>query len=266
MGKYYYCRTDGYHEQETEQNPEQTSGNKWLNFLKKFKPTNLVEYTFLILLIFSVASALYLTVLDSGGIHWLLELKSVKNDPLGELTVVLAPLLALALGIERLVETVFDYFEGTIENIVEKSNLTQAGLRDLEKKLSEAWNEVKQVKMGLPDATLETSAPVADPLTIAEQQLNKVSQFFFDLPKDPKYLAYKSRMAIMISFSLGFIVAIWTDQGIFQYLQISVPRIFDILITGAVLGAGAEPMHSLIGALDGLKGTLKSLSFPVTAK
>ena len=38
-----------------------------------------------------------------------------------------------------------------------------------------------------------------------------------------------------------------------------VPRIFDMLITGFVLGAGSGPLHSLIGILQSAKDTLANL-------
>jgi len=265
MGKYYYCSEDSYDEDQI--SAEQPPENIWQKTSSFLRPSNLVEWSFLIFFLTSLFSPLLLRLFDSGGVGWLFELKGPFSiEPLGEIAAVLAPLLALALAIERLVETIFSYFEGTIENIVKNSSLSLVEFKKLQKKLSAAWKDVNDVKLISSSETSEVRTQVLNELTIAEQQVTQVSQFLLEIPKDPKYLAYKKRMAILISFSLGYIVAIWTDQGIFEYLHVGVPRIIDILITGAVLGAGAEPMHSLIGALDGLKGALKSFSLPAAAK
>ena len=58
---------------------------------------------------------------------------------------------------------------------------------------------------------------------------------------------------------LGLIVAIISDSGILEALQIGVPRILDMIVTGFVIGAGSGPMHSLMGILQGTKNTLESL-------
>ena len=185
-------------------------------------------------------------VTGTNGFSWLFDAKAVGDAPLGEIGIVLAPLLALALAIERFVETLFDYFEGSIENVARIADISKEGIEELEANLNEAWQ------------AYSSAATDIKALTAAEAKLTGISEIFLGLPKNPIYVSYKRRLSIGIGFMLGFVVAIFTDEGMFEYLQISVPRILDMLITGAALGAGAGPMHSLVGSLDGLQSSLKN--------
>lgn len=187
-------------------------------------------------------------VISTNGFRWLYELKTVDSAPLGEIGVVLAPLLALALAIERFIETLFDYFEGEIRNVARIADISKAGIEELEENLNTAWVAYNNA------ATLSVEA-----LNAAEAKLTGISEIFLNLPRNPIYVAYKRRMSIIFGFMLGFVVAIFTDQGLFEYLQIPVPRIMDMFVTGAVLGAGAGPMHSIVGALDGLQASLRAI-------
>ncbi|MEM7331176.1 MAG: hypothetical protein AAF490_03720 [Chloroflexota bacterium] len=193
--------------------------------------------------------SLGVVVFNGNGIGWLFESKIIEETgPIGELSIALAPLLALALAIERSVETLFDYFEGEVENVATIANVSKEGFQELEDKLNAAWQAVNEAS-SLDDIELFNQA---------EAKLASISEIFKGFNKNPVYVGYKRRMSIYIGFMLGFIVAIFTDQGLFEYLQIGVPRIVDMLFTGAALGAGAGPMHSLVGALDGLKSSLQA--------
>lgn len=187
-------------------------------------------------------------VIAANGFKWLYELKPVEMGELGEISIVLAPLLALALAIERFVETLFDYFEGEVRNIARIADISKEGIEELEANLNSAWVDYNNA------ANLTVEA-----LGAAEAKLKGISEIFLGLPKNPIYVSYKRRFSIAISFMIGFVVAVFTDQGMFEYLQISVPRILDMLVTGAALGAGAGPMHSIVGALDGLQSSLKAV-------
>ncbi len=198
-------------------------------------------------------------VIREGSLGWLFELKPITGEVVGELAIVLAPLTALALSIERLVETIFDYFESRIEDIAKLSNMGQTGFENFKTELENAWSTYNKITQKLKDASDEERAQHKTDLDQAEIWIARISQRLNSLPKDPGYIAYKRRISIAIAFLLGFIVAIITDKGLFEYLQIGVPRIVDMFITGAVLGAGSGPMHSLIGALDGLKTGLQNL-------
>ena len=96
-------------------------------------------------------------------------------------------------------------------------------------------------------------------LEAAEERINKANSRIAGLSKDPKYIATKRMLSIWIGLLLGLIVAIISDSGILEALQIGVPRILDMIVTGFVIGAGSGPMHSLMGILQGTKNTLESL-------
>lgn len=67
-------------------------------------------------------------------------------------------------------------------------------------------------------------------------------------------MAFKPRSSIW----LGDALAIMTDQGIFKSLQIGVPRVVDMVMTGAVLGPGVGPRHALVDGVDSVKRALQN--------
>jgi hypothetical protein len=95
-------------------------------------------------------------------------------------------------------------------------------------------------------------------LKMAEERLAKAADRLSGMTGDPIYIQMKRALSIMIGLFLGFLVAIFSDQGIFAYLQQGVPRIVDIFITGFIIGAGSGPMHSLVGILQGFKDSLEN--------
>ena len=72
--------------------------------------------TFIIwlLVVIAIAAAIGISLSQPERLGWLFMVKEVQTGELGEVAVVLAPLLALALAIERLIETIFDLFEQSI--------------------------------------------------------------------------------------------------------------------------------------------------------
>lgn len=162
---------------------------------------------------------------------------------LGEIGIVLGPLFAIALAIERVVEILLMFTSGnTNRNIV--SDFEQA-LTDL---TTAAINKDK-----LDDEDIGRIQEKLD-----EQKrlfINQISPVLSQLGNHMQ-MSKKRKKAITFSFLLGLIVAVVTDIGLFLYLRIAVPRFIDLLITGFVLGAGAGPLHSFVGVLDSLKGLL----------
>jgi hypothetical protein len=217
-----------------------------------FTPSRLMWF----LVIVAVAGSIIAAIATGKGLIWLFEIKTVKAGELGEIAVALAPLLALALAIERLIETVFDFFEQTVQEVAKIGSAGIDGLTLINQELEAAWEAANK-------ATAEISvSPTKSHLLAleeAEERITKANQRIAELSKDPKYVSTKRYLSIWIGLLLGIIVAILSDTGIFELLQIGVPRIVDMIITGFVIGAGSGPMHSLVGILQGTKDTLEGL-------
>lgn len=176
----------------------------------------------------------------------------------------LGPILALALAIERLVETIFDLFEKEARKFANKLTTGAASLDSLEKtrdlysrQLQKAMDDFEVVvKTGVSARQKEALSA----LELAQKKLVDVGDLMQNLSKDPKYILWKRAISIWLSLVTGMIVAVMIERGVFFYLELSVPRFFDMLLTGLVLGAGSGPLHSLIGTLQGVKDALGSFA------
>ncbi len=180
-------------------------------------------------------------------IRWLFSNKVVEyRTEITDVAVVLAPLTALALAIERLLETYFDMLEDNLEKVIELGSSALKDIEKLQEELTQAWNK------------LDLEEDDEKKLTLL-QRIEALQNQFERLKKDPKYVAAKRRMSIIGGILIGLIIATVTDLGLFQLLQIGVPRFLDMLVTGIIVGAGAGPMHSVVGGLQGLKDSLSAL-------
>ncbi len=222
------------------------------------KPGRLV----LLLVIFAILLATAIALFreagegEATGLLWLFATKTIPSDaePLGDIALVLAPLMALALAIERLIETVFDLLEESLSEVANLGSVTQQGLKNLEDGLAQAWKAFDEA----------TYRPESDPdklklLGAAHERIKKANERLAGITADPKYISSKRALSILLGLALGLIVAITSDEGIFQLLRMPVPRILDMLVTGFVIGAGSGPMHSLVGILQGVKDSIANI-------
>lgn len=83
--------------------------------------------------------------------------------------------------------------------------------------------------------------------------------------KSPQYLQFKSGTSLVFGVMLGIIVTNFTGIRLFELLRPTTPGLFetlpatwDILITGFIIGAGAKPMHDLLGILTQFKNFLST--------
>lgn len=81
--------------------------------------------------------------------------------------------------------------------------------------------------------------------------------------KSPQYVQFKSGTSLVLSVVLGILISNYTGMRLFDYLRPlvpnfvdSVPGVWDVIITGFIIGAGAKPMHDLIGMLTQTKNLL----------
>lgn len=80
-----------------------------------------------------------------------------------------------------------------------------------------------------------------------------------------QYTHFKSGTSLVLAVVLGIIIANYTGMRFFDYLRPltprlleSVPPVWDVLITGFVIGAGTKPMHDLLGIIAQTKNLLGS--------
>ncbi len=81
--------------------------------------------------------------------------------------------------------------------------------------------------------------------------------------KSPQYVQFKSGTSLVLSVVLGILISNYTGMRLFDYLRplvpnfvAGVPGVWDVIITGFIIGAGAKPMHDLIGMLTQTKNLL----------
>lgn len=213
------------------------------------------EILLIVLTIAAVAIAITRAIFQPSGIAWLIAMKEITPGTVGEIAKVLAPLSALSLAIERMLETIFDLFEQAVDEVAKLGSAGLQGLQWFQAELDRAWDAARSAASNL-DGTPEK----LNILQEAEARIIAANQRIAGLSKDPRYVSNKRVLTIWLGLMMGLVFAVLTDTGIFQLLQISVPRIVDMLVTGFILGAGSGPVHSLVGMLQGAKDAISSIS------
>jgi len=220
---------------------------------------------FVALILFSVILAFVVALTDpQKGLGWLISSNNPTGREILDVGVALAPLLALALAIERVIETVFDLFERATEQVAQLGTAGETGYQWIMGEYNRYQNAFYEVTQALNTKARESERVEILKLEIERdqilQKMEKVRSWIDSFPKDPMYVSFKRMLSIWSGLFLGSVIAILSsDAGIFRYLNIEVPRFLDLIVTGFVIGAGASPMHSLIGILQGGKDALSNL-------
>jgi len=160
----------------------------------------------------------------------------------GEIAVLLAPLLAAATAVERVIEMIFDWYESIILNISKfpeqvKDYLTWAR-KEVQRLQEEVWKNSGDVQA----------------LERAEEKLAQAKDRIHEYLKSPSYTSWKRTISLVLGIVLGLIIAFSTQLQMFHFLGIELPLPWiDVLITGLVIGTGSAPVHSLIGLLQNTK-------------
>ena len=243
-------------------------------------------------------------VLSIALIVWVLFFADIKDAlpgvlPVGaDLAVVLAPVLAAAAGVERLLETIFNTIESVWRTAVAYLGYGMRWLKSAETEVDEArqwlqsagavyngtlamYNEkMRQIMkemnvatniVSLPDqivAQLDAWKTEADAKTVmakglledAQARLDDAEEKLSSLTDSPEYKSAKSSATIILGLMIGVVVAALGQIQMFAMLGIgAVPARIDVLITGLVIGSGSYPVHSLLGILQQSKDTLDSV-------
>ena len=229
---------------------------------QKKSPLNIVkgiikpEILVWVLLVVAIIIPILVSFSKPEGIAWLFQTKDFAPADLGDVSIALAPLFALALAIERIIETLFDMFEQSFTEIAKLSSGGKEVLQWFNEELDRAWEAAREIAQKLGNEVDEDNAILMKKLEEAENRIAKATERIFGLKNDPMYVSTKRVLSIWLGLLLGLIVATMSDKGIFELLQIGVPRFLDMIVTGFVIGAGSGPMHSLVGILQGAKNTL----------
>ncbi len=219
-----------------------------------------------------------MALVSVGLIVWVFFIAKIKDAtaatlaPAANLTLVLAPILASAAGVERTLETVFNIIENSWKSLVAYLG---RGLRWL----NSAELEVDSARQWLADVSARyneelRSLEIKTMLDLAQNRLDDAENNLANVTASDGYRSAKAAASIVLGLILGVIVATLGQLQMFAMLGIgTVPAPVDVLITGLVIGSGSYPVHSLVGilqqtkdTLDGAKGYLNRLGTPFTAQ
>lgn len=193
-----------------------------------------------------------------------------------DLFVVLAPIAIAALGVERLIEMMWNLIESYIRSLVaflagrsewlRWANDELRAARERLEALAQEGDPTERVSDMLPtsqDALSQLIEKAANDVAFAEVRLAS-------LTSTQQYRDAKRVISILSTLILGIIVATVTGLQMFALLGIDVALRVDVLITGIAIGTGSTPVHSIIGILqqgkDTLEGAQKALRLRNTEK
>ena len=196
--------------------------------------------------------ASFLEALPQGG-----RIAARLPETVGELASVLAPLLAVAVAIERLLETVFSWYEQSVKSVADVMGKAEDSLDWIEQELVAAYDAAAQAAAS---AGVNAKPEDLKALDLAEQRLAKAEDRLLNWVKAPEYVTWKKSISIWVGLLVGLEVTVLGDLGMLHTIGLPAPRLLDMLITGLVIGAGPGPMHSLIGMLQGGKDALEKLA------
>ena len=215
-----------------------------------------------------------------------------KLSPAANLTLVLAPVLAAAAGVERTLETLFNILENSWKSLVAylgrglrwlnsaklEVDSSRQWLADVSARYSEELLSL-EIKDGMSASDLSTQMQdkifaAKTMLDLAEKRLSDAENNLANATASDGYRHAKAAASILLGLIIGVIVSTMGQLQMFAMLGIgSVPARVDVFITGLVIGTGSYPVHSLVGilqqtkeTLDGAKGYLNRAGTPFTAQ
>jgi hypothetical protein len=192
-----------------------------------------------------------------GSLLWLFKVPAEMPQTAGDYATVLTPLIAIAVAIERLLETGFNWFEQSSRAVADVLVAPKDTLDWIGREYQDAYKATEEAAaMVGTDMTPET----LQLLNMTENRLAQAEERLRSWVTAPEYLAWKRALAIWFGLLAGLVIAVLGDLGMLRYIGIPAPRLIDMIITGLVIGSGPGPMHDLIGILQSGKDALGSLS------
>ena len=208
-----------------------------------------------ILLVVSLVLAVVRAFPEQSGFLWLFQVPAIP-ETVGDFATILAPLLAISVAIERLLETAFNWYEQTSTAVADILVAPREDLDWIQREYQEAYETTQAAAETL---RVETTPETLEVFEMVENRLAKAEERLRGWVQAPEYLAWKKALCIWFGLLTGLIVSILGDLGILHYIGVPAPRIIDMLITGLVIGSGPGPMHDLIGILQSGKSALSNL-------
>jgi hypothetical protein len=182
-----------------------------------------------------------------------------------DLFAVLAPIAIAALGVERLIEMMWNLIESYIRSLVAFLAGRSEWLRWANDELRAARERLEMLAHdGDPTLRVGDRLPTSqDALSLLiERAANDVAfaeARLSGLTSTQQYRDAKRVLSILVSLLLGIIVATVVGLQMFALLGIPVNARVDILVTGIAIGSGSTPVHSFIGILQQGKDTLEGV-------
>ena len=204
----------------------------------------------------AVLLALLRSLTEPGGPLWLFAIPPVVAQ-VGDYATVLAPLVAISVAIERLLETVFDWFEQATRSAAEVLAAPREALDWIGREYQEAYQAAAEAAATTGVAITPAQSEV---LAQAEERLAKAEARLRSWTGAPEYRAWKRALSIWVGLLVGLLVAIMGDLGMFHIIGVPAPRLLDMLVTGLIIGTGPGPMHSIIGILQSGKDAVNNLA------
>jgi hypothetical protein len=231
-------------------------------------------------------------------IVWVFFIASIQKaavatlGPAANLTLVLAPVLAAAAGVERTLETLFNIIENSWKSLVAYlgRGLRWLNSAELEVDASRQWlaevsarynQELRSLEIKDGMSASDLSSQMQDKIfaaktmmDLAEKRLTDAEGILANAAASDGYRNAKAAASIVLGLIIGVIVSTLGQLQMFTMLGIgSVPARVDVFITGLVIGTGSYPVHSLLGilqqtkeTLDGAKGYLNRAGTAFTAQ
>ncbi len=206
----------------------------------------------------SALVVIWVAVIASVFTQALPKIDITKPAPGTDLSLLLAPIIAAAAGIERVLEAAFSYFETRLRWIV--AFLAQRiswfeWARSEVIRINDALNRAASDAQAL-DPLTEAGQKAQEALEVLEQQVEAAEKRLDQLVTFVEYKNIKGSLAIIIGLWLGVLVATAGSIRIFAALGIPIESHVDVILTGLIIGTGSQPVHSLIGILQQTKDTL----------
>ena len=177
-----------------------------------------------------------------------------------DLTVALAPLIAAATAIERLLEWFFNWVESAYNGIFVSAlggvvgwyRWAQDEWQAAYDGLQAAAGKLRSLR-GAPEPDANEIRSWVNKTREFEAQLLAAETRLQGLTKSPRYLQIKQGLAVLIGLGLGVTLSFSADLKMFAMMGAGLDsglEFWDRLVTGLAIGTGSQPVHSLISLLQ----------------
>jgi uncharacterized integral membrane protein len=208
------------------------------------------------LLLAALVMAFLRALPEQGWLAWLFAIPTLPKE-VGDIAVVLGPLLAVSVAVERLLETAFDAFEQSVRAVADVLAAPKDTLDWIGREYQAAYEAASAAASAVG---VEASDGALAKLAAAEERLAKAESRVRSWTGAPEYIAWKRALCVWAGLAVGLGVAIFGDLGMIRTIGAPAPRLLDMLVTGLVIGAGPGPMHAVIGILQSGKDAANNLA------